>query len=127
MMYLSDLQRERGYLVKEGNVREIALIDAELARRGQETKTVSCGCCGNAVKVSVDTNAEDFYCTRCVGSPRAKTFKGSIGWAGRRFFEARFPILRKNLDAPNQAKWDSFDYEKKCRVIGRMIERGAMI
>lgn len=94
----------------------------------QNTKIVSCGCCGRSVKVSEDTNQEDVYCTRCMGSPKAKTFKGSIGWAGKMFFDARIPIVRKNLSKEEyRLKWDSFSYEKKCAFIGKMIEKGVMI
>ena len=93
----------------------------------REFKYAHCGCCDNMVKVAMDVCEEDVYCTRCMGSPRAKTFKGSIGWAGRMFFEARFDILRKQLKPENQVKWDSFDYERKCRIIGHAIEKGLMI
>ena len=72
-------------------------------------------------------NEEDVYCTSCMGSPRAKTFKGSIGWAGRTFFEARFPIVRNALSEDKRVKWDSWSYERKCLLIGRLIEKGAMI
>lgn len=96
--------------------------------QSQNTKIISCGCCGNGVKVSEDTNAEDVYCTRCMGSPRAKTFKGSIGWAGRAFFDARIPIVRKNLSTEElKIKWDNMSYQKQCHFIGKMIEKGVMI
>ena len=94
----------------------------------QETKTVSCGCCGGPVKVAEEVNAEDVYCNRCMGSPKAKTFKGSIGWAGKMFFEARFNVVRNNLSKEeHKLKWDSMSYEKKCSFIGKMIEKGVMI
>jgi hypothetical protein len=94
----------------------------------QETKTEYCGCCGAPVKVALDVNGEDVYCTRCMGSPKAKTTKGKLGWAGRMFFDARIPIVRKNLSSEaNQLKWDAMSYEKKCAFIGKMIEKGVMI
>ena len=94
----------------------------------QETKIEYCGCCGASVKVALDVNGEDVYCTRCMGSPRAKTFKGSIGWAGKMFFDARIPIIRNNLSSEeNKLKWDALNYERKCNFIGKMIEKGVMI
>ena len=86
-----------------------------------------CGCCGNSVQVDDDVNGEDVYCEGCMGNPRARNFKKRIGWAGQMFFEARFDIIRKSLKPENQAKWDSFNYERKCNIIGKAIERGLMI
>jgi hypothetical protein len=96
--------------------------------QNQETKIEYCGCCGAPVNVALDVNGEDVYCNKCMGSPKAKTFKGSIGWAGRMFFDARIPIVRKNLGKEeSKLKWDAMSYEKQCAFIGKMIEKGVMV
>ena len=63
-MYLSDLQRERVCLVKEGNVEEVALINAELVRRARERECVNCsiGKAGNMRTVSGYCYAIDAQC-----------------------------------------------------------------
>jgi len=43
------------------------------------------------------------------------------------FCEARFEPLRQNLGPENQAKWDSFSYDKKCSVVQSMVRKGHMI
>ncbi len=91
------------------------------------TKLAFCGCCGETGEISVDNCEEDYYCTKCMGDSESKSVKKRLGWAGRMFFEARFPIIRKQLNDTQKAKWDSFSYEKKCGVIGRAIEKGLMI
>lgn len=93
----------------------------------ESLKYAYCGCCSNMVQVSVDVNDEDVYCKDCMGNPEAKRFRKRIGWAGRMFYEARFPVIRKNLKPENKAKWDSFSYERKCTIIGKAIEKGLMI
>ena len=44
-----------------------------------------------------------------------------------KFCEARFDTLRQSLSPENQAKWDGFNYDKKCSVIQSMVRKGYMI
>ncbi|MDD4979587.1 MAG: hypothetical protein PHI29_13255 [Gallionella sp.] len=94
----------------------------------EKTKLEPCGCCSKLVEVAEDVNREDVYCTDCMGDPKAKSTKDRLGWAGRQFFEARFPIVRNALSKEaHKQKWDKMTYEKKVAFIGKMIEQGAMI
>lgn len=90
-------------------------------------KTGFCGCCGHAVEVEDNVNSEDVYCQDCMGYGNSKNFKRAIGWAGKVFFGARFPVIRKNLKQKNRPKWDKLSYPRKCSFVAKMIEQGAMI
>lgn len=53
--------------------------------------------------------------------------RNKLGWAASTFFEARFGILRSQLSANNQAKFDALSYENKIAIIAQMIEKGYII
>jgi len=50
-----------------------------------------------------------------------------MGWQMTTFREARFDLLRRNLNAENQAKWDGLSYAKKCSVVLRLVRDGTIV
>ena len=56
-----------------------------------------------------------------------KAMRRKMGWAMTAFCEARFDIIRKNLNPKNQADWDAFSFGKKCLVVLSFVKKGHMI
>ncbi len=100
---------------------------------------VICGCCGKGIRHTPDENVhygltpypnDDGYgmCRECGGNPNADELKEQMGWATRHFYEARFPVVRKNLSTEERRKkWDQAPYTQKVAFVARMIEKGVMI
>lgn len=111
-----------------------------------------CNCCGKAVlgdkkQYTTYDPDESVYCDECGGDPTetlpldqfqslAETYNeygltASIarkqGWASVTFFGARIEILAAKLSDENRVKFLGHPWPKKCNIIGRMIEKGAMI
>jgi len=99
---------------------------------------VTCHCCGRGIRDNAEENAhfgqvpypddQGFgMCKDCGGDAKAPDIKGKLGWAGRCFFEARFDVVRRALSSENQAKWDTWPYERKVALVTRLVEKGSMI
>lgn len=103
-----------------------------------DPELLTCTCCRKLIRDCPEENSDYGIwprlrdtgfgtCIECGGDPNSKSFRKQLGWAGRTFYEARFNVLRDALSEERRAKFDSLPYWKKVAVIGRLIERGAMI
>ena len=99
---------------------------------------LTCTCCGSGVRDTPDENVshgESPYphdagfglCVECGGDKKAGDIRQRLGWAGTTFYEARFKTLRERLSEPNRRHFDAMPYERKVRIVARLIEKGAMI
>lgn len=107
-------------------------------QHGQDV--LSCSCCGKGIRndENVDRDAIPYphdqgfgMCVDCGGDKEADTttdegLKQALGWAGRTFYEARFPVIRDGLNEGNKKKWDGLSYRKKVLLVGRMLEKGIL-
>lgn len=99
---------------------------------------VTCSCCGHGItdEQNVDhrkipyPHDEGFgMCIPCGGDSKAdistdEGFKKRIGWGMQMFYEARFDLIRNNLNEKNKEKWDKLTYRKKCFIIIDFMEKG---
>jgi hypothetical protein len=94
---------------------------------------LTCSCCGGFIE-----DSGYGMCRRCGGDDRVEIPPGAapdheekakkrFGWAKATFCEARFALIRHQLSSENQAKWDGLSYAEKCRMVERLIERGALV
>lgn len=114
----------------------------------RENELLWCSCCGKGVRNNAEENVDygkkpyphdnEFgMCRECGGDPKAggakdwdklneKEVKKRLGWSTVRFVEARFALIRKNLSASNQTKFDKLPYWKKVAFALKMVEKGVI-
>lgn len=101
------------------------------------TGFLDCSCCGGMVANNAEENvyhgvepypSDKGYgmCRDCGGDPEASTDKAKMGWAMRCFVEARFNVVRSNLQPHNQNHWDGLTYTEKAGMVVTMVERGVI-
>lgn len=99
---------------------------------------VVCNCCGHIIRNNAEENVsfgqvpypddQGFgTCKECYGDKQSGDFKTRLGWAGRIFYDSRIELLKTQLNPPNLAKFEAMSYERQVVLIGRLIEKGAMI
>ena len=104
----------------------------------EENDIITCGCCGRGLRHNAKENnhfGQEPYpddigmgmCVACGGDKSSANTRERLGWAGCTFYDARIEVLSDNLNPENKAKFESMPYEKKIVIIGKLIERGAMI
>jgi hypothetical protein len=106
-------------------------------------EVLNCTCCGRGLCDTPEENVSHGQspyphdtgfglCRECGGDPTADTttdegVRKRMGWQMTTFREARFDLLRRNLNAENQAKWDGLSYAKKCSVVLRLVRDGTIV
>ena len=102
---------------------------------------VRCSCCGTDIEDTAEQNVDHEtrhhdrgfgMCTRCGGDDRETgtseaAVRKRLGWSGQMFYDARVKVLASKLSPANAAHFASMPYDKKIRIIAKLIERGAMI
>jgi len=102
---------------------------------------VRCSCCGADIKDTADDNVDHEtrhhdvgfgMCTECGGDEREKgtteaAVRKRMGWAGQMFYDARVKSLGEKLSPANAEHFRAMPFDKKVRLIAKMIERGMMI
>src|SRR5438034_10172848 len=58
---------------------------------------------------------------------RSEGIQGTVGMAGRTFYDSRIEIVRGCLSPQKQKEFDELSYERKVIFIGRALERGLLI
>ena len=100
--------------------------------------SLTCSCCGtglsheeNVAKDKVPYPYDEGYgmCVSCGGDTTADTsteegIKKRLGWGLQTFYEARFDLVRKNLNEKNREKWDKCTYAKKVYIVMDFLEKG---
>jgi hypothetical protein len=67
-------------------------------------------------------------CPDCGGQPEYPMNDWKhYGEAARMFYEARFEVLRRNLSPESRDRFNAMPLERQIGVVGRLIEKGAMI
>ena len=106
-------------------------------------KVLACSCCGTGVSHAENTVRDEIpypfdegfgMCVPCGGDENIEmtdeeTVKKRLGWAKCMFFEARFDIVREQLQMANPAsakKFDSISYIKKCAFVSELLEKGML-
>ena len=99
---------------------------------------LTCSCCGTLIHDTPEENT-DFevvprphdtgfgMCPDCGGDPASPDVKKKMGFAMVSFVEARFRVVRDNINEENRAKWDGFSWERKASTVLSLVEKGAMI
>lgn len=76
------------------------------------------------------------WCRACFGDDSVKVegkepteaqLRKRLGWAAETFFDARFDVLEKKLNAGNVERFRSMTYARKVAAVTRLIEKGVMI
>jgi hypothetical protein len=116
---------------------------------------LSCSCCGGGVRNNADENTvfgQEPYpfdygygmCRSCGGDNREplpakatdiseSAFRKRIGWAMETFYDARIDMLLGSdgkpgkLNDANREKFVAMPYWKKCDLIARLVQKGAII
>ena len=98
-----------------------------------DTMLLVCSCCGRYLNEDENASAGQIpyphdngygLCLSCGGDRSSEDFKTRIGYTGQIFYESRFKVVRDNLDESKQKRFDEMSYERKCILIGTLIEKG---
>ena len=105
---------------------------------GRQPYWLTCSCCGTLIRNIPEENVNYHEtpdphdigfgtCPDCGGDPSASDIKKKMGWAMVMFVEARFGVVRDNINEENREKWDAFSWEKRANMVLRLVEKGAII
>lgn len=83
----------------------------------RETELLICGCCGRSFYGIYDGSQDTEF----------GTCKDCVKWSHGMFFGTRIKLLRERLGPVAREKFNAMTRKKQEWVIGKLIEKGAMI
>lgn len=66
-------------------------------------------------------------CIKCGGNPKASSLKKRMGTSMWQFFNARIRVLLQMLSEAARIKFNALSFQKKCKLIEKLITEGKMI
>jgi len=92
--------------------------------KSKNEEWLTCSCCGNGLRNTPEENADYGM----------NSFDNGFGmcmacgdWSYTIFMEARFPIVEKLLKPEQLEKWKTWTFNMKAKLVGKLIEKGAII